>query len=742
MSENEKPRTPEEWVALMDQRVQDSTNWIERRQMLVNSNYYVGNQWITWDQTRRQVTLAPNANNEERVTHNVIRPRVMTKLAKQTKNRIKYEVVPDTNDEERYDVAKAATKFIKWWWHEQELDKKTRDIFLNNNVKGWCAAKVYFNAEAGTDITPDPEELEELDNDADEMGKMGKREKVYTGEIEVRICDPLTLFIDPSATSDDEIRWIVEEKPRDLDYILEMYGKKVSADPNVSYLTNYDVTSTNNNGIATGGQQRKMQDMAVVREMWVKPCKKYPNGLKITGTKTEILDMDENAGDLPYVLFGDIPIPGTVKYEAFIKDMLPVQREINIVRTMMATHAKRMGNSYWAVPMGSDVDEESLTNEEGAILWYNGTSGEPRRIAPNDIPSFYDRILDYGRQDIDDMSGAREISQGTLPSGLDTASGLSMMVEQENEKLAVTSQNYERGMKNLLQRVLELMKNHYTEERMARIIGEDSEIEVIAFRGADLSGGEDINIVQGSSLPEMKSAQEDRIMTLWKAGAIVKKDGSPDHETFLRLMGMGDSSELFEMNVLDENKAKLENKQFSDMMENPQALQVYQAYLQQKQIVDQHNQQMEMEAQNQGLAPDAIGELRIPDPEPPKGIPLIRDFQDHQIHLYYHNTFRKSNEYDELPYAIQKLVDAHVAEHEAMLGKSPEAQAAEQQAQAVEKQNQLKEQEMQMKMQIEQQKIAADGSKLQAQLLHDEMKMQQAHQNTLERSMLGNPFQR
>ncbi|MGQ7145510.1 hypothetical protein ACUOA8_40410, partial [Escherichia sp. SS-MK2] len=88
----------------------------------------------------------------------------------------------------------------------------------------------------------------------------------------------------------------------------------------------------------------------------------------------------------------------------------------------------------------------------------------------------------------------------------------------------------------LLQRVLLLMKKHYTEERMARILGPDNDIELVSFRGSDLSGGEDMNIVQGSSLPEMKSAQQDRIMTLWDKGAIVKKDGSPDPQALLKLM--------------------------------------------------------------------------------------------------------------------------------------------------------------------------------------------------------------
>jgi hypothetical protein len=124
------------------------------------------------------------------------------------------------------------------------------------------------------------------------------------------------------------------------------------------------------------------------------------------------------------------------------------------------------------------------------------------------------------------------------------------MVEQENEKLAISAENYERGMKKALKRVLMLMKKYYTEERMAKILGPDEEIEILAFKGSDLSGGEDINIVQGSSLPELKTSQQERIMTLWNMNAIVDRNGQPDHETFLRLLGMGDAEAVFEMKQL------------------------------------------------------------------------------------------------------------------------------------------------------------------------------------------------
>lgn len=622
---------PEEWPRKVDEYYQTGEDWNFKRQIMINWNYFVGNQWIGWDRSSKRVIEAPRENNEERVTYNVIKQRVMTKLSKQTKNRIKYDVMPDTNSQERIEIAKAATKFVKFWWQEEEMDRKTRDIFLNNSVKKMCAAKVYFDPDQGDDITPEEDEPGYQDG-----------ESVHVGKIICRICDPLTLYIDPAATSDDEIRWIVEEKPRDVDYIKDKYGVEVTPDDNVSYITQYDLNSTSMMG--DNQQQKRNKNMAMLRELWVRPCSKYPKGLKVTCTKTQMIDIDEKAGDLPYIIFGDIPVPGTVKYSAFIEDMLPVQREINIIRTMFATHAKRMGNTIWSIPIGTDVDEEMLTNEEGGLLYYTPLNGaRPQREEAPNIPNFYDRIIEYGKQDIDDMSGAREIAQGRLPAGLDTASGLSLMVEQENEKLAVSSQNYEQGMKKLLTRVLELMKRHYTEERLGRILGADNEIELVTFTGSDLSGGEDINIVQGSSLPEMKSAQQDRIMGLWKMGAIVKKDGTPDVDAFLRLMGMGDSTELFEQNQLDENNAKMENKQFDKMAEDPQIQQQIQAMMQQ--------------GMQQGQQPQQQGQPQMPDLVP------IWDSDDHEIHIYQHNIFRKSSDYRQMPQELRMIVDHHVQQH-------------------------------------------------------------------------------
>jgi hypothetical protein len=666
--EKDQAKTTDEWVSIVQERIKQAEDWENHRQILRQLNYYLGNQWIVWDSTSKKMTVAPSAPNEERVTHNIIKPKVMVKVAKQIKNRIKYDVIPDTNDQTRIEIARAAKRFIDHWWQEQEMDRKARDIHFQDAIKGWCALKVYFDPELGDDITPEPTEEDLL------SGEMP--EQVNMGEIVARVIDPLTLKIDPAATTDEEIRWMIERKPRDIDYIKEKYGKDVPADANVDYMQTELTPST---GYSNLQSNKKNYRMAMVDEMWVKPCRKYPNGLKVTVANNTVLDVDENAGDLPYVLFVDIPIPSSVKGDAFIKDMLPIQRHINIMKTAMATHAKRMGNSMWLIPTGAQVDEDDLINETGAILYYTPSGPAPVRVSPPDLPAIYDRLIEFYMRDIDDMSGAREITAGRLPAGLDTYSGLQLMVEQENEKLAVSAENYERGMKRALKRVLLLMKKHYTEERMAKILGKDNEIELVAFKGSDLSGGEDINIIQGSSLPELKSAQQERIMLLWDKGAIVDRDGRPDNETFLRLLGMGDTEAVFEMKQLDENKAKSENKDFQKYAEDENTLKDLQQYQMQMQ---------QYQAAAQQFAQAGGDPSQIPLPKLPIELPPVRDFQDHDTHVYFHNMFRKSSDYDKLPPVIQQIIDDHVNEHLQFIQAPMQQQAQQQQEQMMMQQQQ------------------------------------------------------
>jgi hypothetical protein len=713
--------TPEEKKRLTVEKVDElfkiAEDWNDIRQIMVNANYYVGNQWIGWNRSERKIQALPQEANQERITLNKIRPRVMTLLAKHTKNKLKFDVVAASKEQQDIDAAKAADKYIKSLWDSLDFTGKTRDIFLNCLIKKRVWVKTWFDSEAGDDITP-------------KEGETGYKEdmgSIHKGEIRARVCDPLTIFADPAATTEEEIRWIIERKARDVDELKAEYGKEVSPDANLDYLNAYDVTRVSGDGIASNEVARK-KNMALVYELWMKPCKLYPRGAKLTKANNIELDYTDNAGELPYNLIGYIPIPGTLTYDAIVTDMLPVQRGINIKRSMIATTAKMMGNNMWLNPMGSGIDEEDLTNEISGVLNYNPAANmKPERVQAPDIPSFYQNDLQNDAIDLDDMSGSREVSQGSMPKGLDTLGGLQIMVEQENEKLTVASQNYEQGMKKVMQRILRLLKKHYTEERQARIVGADNEIEIVSFMGSDLTGNEDINVIQGSSLPDMKAAQQERIMLMWSSGAIVKKDGTPDPTTLLRLMGLGDSTELFEQHELDENNAKMEDKQFEDIGEDPQALQVVEMYLQQTQVAMQEIQRIQQET---GFAfpPEMIQELVPPLPE---GLPDIWDSDDDEVHIYVHNTFRKTSRYRKLPKPLRDLVDMHYQKHVDRLNAPMIAQQQAEQAamaQQAEGEDKNRQHESQMNDKKHEQNMQAKSAEQQARMQGEQMKANTALQ--------------
>jgi hypothetical protein len=659
-------------------------DWNDIRQIMVNMNYYVSNQWIGWNRSDRRIVQLPIDDGQERITLNKIKPRVLTLLAKHTKNKIKFDVVPSTKNQPDIDAAKAANKFLQFLWNELGMTQKTSDIFLNMLVKKRCWMKTWFDSEAGTDITPkegDPAYEKDM-------------KQVHQGKICARVCDALTIFVDPAATCEEEIRWIIERKARDVEEVNAEYDAEVTDDDSVDYLNSYDITRINSDGISSNESKRK-QNMVLVYELWYKPCKKYPDGLKITIANGKTLDYNEESGELPYALFGYIPIPGTLTYEAVVTDMIPVQRGINIKRSMIATHAKTVGNAVWTIPLGAAVDEEDITDISGGFIHYNAAAGgKPERVQAPDIPSFYDRDLANDANDLDDMSGSREVSQGSMPKGLDTLGGLQIMVEQENEKLVVAASNYEQGMKKVMSRILRLLKKHFPEEQQAKIVGEDNEIELFSFNASDLTGNEDIKIIEGSSLPEMKAAQEERIMLMWDKGAITKDDGTPDQAAFLRLMGMGDSTALFEQKQLDENNAKMENKTFEELAQNPQAMQ----------IADQYVQEYHASAgvlQQNGVPVAEWAQYIPPNPE---GLPDIWDSDNDEVHVYIHNTFRKTSRYRTLDPILRQLVDIHYQKH---MDRLQAPLIAQQQAEQGMIQGQ--QQDQQAQQQGEQQKLAAQS---------------------------------
>lgn len=642
-------------VTFVKEKSEEATNWAVIRQIQINRSFYNSHQWIKYDNTNRRVYVPEPRPGEKRLTFNKIKPSVLTLLSKLCKNRVKLEVKPDTNDTERIEVAKAGHKYLGYQWDADKMDTKIRRLKFHMLLDGFPALKVYVDKSLGEDM-----DMSGLDEDMDIKAMPTKSGKIIT-----QVKDQFSLKVDPTAETHEEIKWVIDEYPMDVDEIEEIWGVEVTEESNISMNQSFEIGSTSD--------KKKYKHHAMVRDYWEFPCAKYPKGRRIVTAGDKELDKSEDPGENPYIFFPAIPVPGAAVATGIVTDMTTPQKSYNIKRTAEAKILEEMGNPVWLKPEGS-VDDEDLVNEVGAIIPYTPLNGmKPERAQGSTVDTGWQNAMERDEADIEDISGAHEISQGATPKGNNTLGGLQLQVEQDETKLALLVQSYEDGIKIWGEKVLRLIKNHFPEEQQLSIVGENGQIEAFTFSGADLSGSEVVDVVPGSSMPTLKAVQDEKIMAMWGAGMFNDPtSGLPDARKVVRMLGESIAVEYFDDTEQDRNKALMENREFLKTFDDEQSVILLMQY--QKDL--QGYQGVARKAAAQGID---ISQS-IPPPTVPVKLPIVRDFYDHETHIQVHNRFRKTQEYDELPQELQMLVDQHVAEHEQALMAPQMAQQQQQQA--------------------------------------------------------------
>lgn len=675
--DNEQPKVKNNVrnnINFMADKIEEGENWYVIRQVMINRAFYNSQQWIAYNNKEHYIYVPDLRPGEKRLTFNKIKPAVLTLQSKLSKNRVKLEVKPDTNDVSRIETAKAGLKYLKWVWNDNEMDKKSRRLKFHMIVDGFPTLKVYVDKEKGKSLKV-PDELKgEVDEDD---------APTAAGQICTLVKDQFSILVDPNAESEEEIKWCIDRTPEDVDDIFKVWKKRVSVESNIALRQSFD-TGYNGN-IAIGREIKKFKHHAFVNDFWQWPCPEYPKGRRIVTAGDQTLYESTDPGPNPYIFFPAVPVPGSAVATGVVTDMTTPQRSYNIKRTAEARILEEMGNPMWINPNGATEDDE-LVNEIGGIL-HSAGQDVPVRVAGIEPGNGWQAAMERDEADMEDISGAHEISQGAEQKGNTTLGGLQLQVEQDETKLALLVQSYEDGIKKWGQRVLELVSLYFPEEQQLSIVGDNGEVEAFTFIGEDLTGGEIVDVVPGSSMPTLKAVQDEKIMAMWSAGMFVDPStGMPDSRKVMTMLGEPIANEYFDDREQDRNRALMEQLKWEDAFseENWPAMQ---QYLIAKQAADQEAQvfqDMSMQATAEGIDPAQLPQPQ-PAPPPPFKLPIVRDFYDHQVHIEEHNRFRKGDEYDELPPEAQGLIDQHVAEHMQYL-QAPMMQAQQQEQAAVQQQ--------------------------------------------------------
>ena len=461
--------------------------------------YYQGEQWDSADIT------ALDAEGRPALTINTILPTVNTVLGEQASRRADIRFKPRRGTDQ--ETADTLTKLFMQIADNNKLDWIEQQVFSDGLImdgRGYFDVRIDFS-----------------DN--------------MQGEVRITAKDPLDIILDPDAKDYDPKTWneVFETKWMTLDEIEELYGKKQAdkllfiaengqsfgRDSVEYYETRYGDTDDSDNyiGTTTAGpddeyrsikalrvierQYKKLTkvdcfldpqngDMRPVPEMWSdaktkKFAKRY--GLEIyskmkkrvrwTVTCDKVVLFDDWS---PYDEFTIVPFFAYFRRGrpfGMVRNLLSPQEQLNKVTSQELHIVNTTANSGWLVESGSlssmqveDLEEHGA--ETGLVLEYNRGSTPPGKIPPNQIPTGLDRISQKAAANIKDISGINDSMLGTDSAEV---SGVAIQAKQNRGiiMIQVPLDNLKKTRLYLAEKVLNLVQDFYTEERVVMITNEE-----------------------------------------------------------------------------------------------------------------------------------------------------------------------------------------------------------------------------------------------------------------------------
>jgi hypothetical protein len=609
------------------------------RQWYLNLAFYFGKQNVQFmgagnNTTDRSMKLytPPAPYYRSRPVINLVRPRLRKEMAKLTAQRPSLTVVPQSSDERDLYAAQAAENIWEYLYDSHKLPAKIRRAIFWTSITGNGFLKSWW----------DPTAIDEFSD--------------QYGDICYEAVTPFHLFVPDLREEDIEAQpFIIHATLQNADKMSMAYGQEIKF--NKSDSNQLEDSFLNVMGL----QEWEKNKNVFVNEVWIKPgyLKQYSNGALITIAGNQVIEYADawpyQHKKFPVAHIGNIPT-GKFYRDSTMNDLIPLQREYNRTRGQIIESKNRMAKPQLAAEIGS-VDPAKITTEPGQVIMYRPGFQAPTPIPLQSLPSYVLEEQDRIRSDMDELSGSFELTD--FP-GVTAATAISYLQEQSESQLAYTFDSIEECLEKIGYMTLNYVQQYWNTERKVKITGTDGSFDVKTFEGSELQGNTDVRCEAGSALPTSRAAKQAFIMDLMKFGFIDPQKG-------LEVMEIGGINKIYEQIQVDIRQAQRENLKMAAA--TPELLQ--QSKLEQYDKFMNSPEGQALAAQGMIMESPAgdlirLDQVAMGGQPMPVDVPLavpVNTWDDHRIHIQYHNNFRKSQSYDTLTQEAKDLFEEHVKQH-------------------------------------------------------------------------------
>lgn len=363
------------------------------------------------------------------------------------------------------------------------------------------------------------------------------------GDVAIRAVDPLKLYWEPGVTRIQDSRNIYLLELVDNEVLEEQYpelkGKLGGKDISVKEYYTLDHVNTADKSPVVDWYYKKGHVLHYV---------KYVGEHILYATENDPERTERGLYDHGlYPFFGDVLFPeeGTPAGFGYIDLCKDAQRQIDLMNNAIVANCVAAATPRWLKRGDDGVNEEEYADWSRPFVHVQGSLDENamRQITVTPLSGNYLNILESKINEMKETSGNRDVNNGGAPSGVTAASAIAAMQEQSGklsrDQIRVSYNTY----KQVVQCVIELIRQFYAAPRQFRITGEAGQEQFVFYDNKKLNPAPFVDRATGTKTPlkplfdlkitaqkateYSKMAQNELALQLYQLGMFAPQNADP-----------------------------------------------------------------------------------------------------------------------------------------------------------------------------------------------------------------------
>lgn len=546
------------------------------QQWFINAATLRNNPDVVWNEAVNRLDKRPVPPHRSRIAVNRILPKIRARIAKFTKNRPVPVVVPASHDREDHLNARATQRVLDFIGRKQKLESKYHEALLWSQTTGKGYWWFYW----------DPSKIGRV-QETDPLTGQPTVKEAELGDACVEVGSPFEIFIsDPGKLNIADQPEIMRVRLLPVEDVRSRYKEKgpfIKGDSESTEVFQYErqianIAARTGRGGASGAggfdsrdDEKKGPSHVMVKELFTKPCGKYPKGRYIVVAGGVLLRSQEElpygfsdmANPYPVVEFNDTMTAGQYWPTTHIEQMIPLQKEYNSLRRGLQEHLRLLKHPKIFVPEQFRISKGSWNSEAGEVIRYVAMPGIPAPTPwnPPQISGDVWRLVDVMVKEFDDVTNIYPAMQGGVgqaSSGFQT----NLLQEAADSVHSPDVRQHELSLEDAYLKIRRIIKQGWDVPRLINVTGRNYEAEVFEFSSDQIDENADIIIQTGSALSNQPSVRSQQVFELYNSGLIGDPADPETRRKGLSLLNLNTQDSLQEMTHRDESLARLENLEF------------------------------------------------------------------------------------------------------------------------------------------------------------------------------------